>query len=216
MDDDIETKNVKITMPDELEEQSEENLGYKPASSFWNRLNGSAAAQYNEQAFNSIEAEKARVFNSTEAALNRQWQTNMSNTAYQRAVADMKAAGLNPASLGGDGTSAPASTPSGYAASASPASSSAISGGSGWLGFIAGVAKTAISLALFKKFSNSAKVAKTAAAAVGNVGADLNSAMHSAKASLPSMEDLASMMENQHRGEAFQRRIRYANLRFKL
>lgn len=51
------------------------------------------------------------AFNAQQAQMNRDWEEQMSNTANQRAVADMEAAGLNPALMYGNGSAA--STPTG-------------------------------------------------------------------------------------------------------
>lgn len=69
-------------------------------------------AQLNAQEQMQTQSEN---FNADQAQINRDYQTSMSNTAYQRASADMKAAGLNPMIMAGGGGSA--STPGGSTAS---------------------------------------------------------------------------------------------------
>lgn len=74
------------------------------------------AAYNNQLAMQNTQA--SNQFNASQAQLNRDFQMEMSNTAHQREVADLKAAGLNPVlSAGGSG----ASSPSGSTATGSPA-----------------------------------------------------------------------------------------------
>lgn len=59
--------------------------------------------------------QQSQQFNAEEAEKTRAYQTQMSNTAFQRASQDMKSAGLNPMIMAGGGGGA--STPSGATAS---------------------------------------------------------------------------------------------------
>lgn len=77
------------------------------AGSFWNSITG---------------VKQQQEHNAKESQKQRDWEEEMSSTAYKRAVNDMKNAGLNPAMIYASGGAGMSSTPSGASGSSNIAS----------------------------------------------------------------------------------------------
>lgn len=64
--------------------------------SMFEQMGYNTMAAITQGVYNQISNNAAMAYNSAEAAKNRAWQEQMSNTSYQRAVEDMRKAGINP------------------------------------------------------------------------------------------------------------------------
>lgn len=108
---------------------------------------------------------RSQEFNSAEAQKTRDWQEQMSNSAYQRAVNDMKAAGLNPALMYGNGGAE--STPSGATASS----------GGGGIGSAANIISSAANLILANEKNKNLQAQKSVYNTAAKIAAKVLKAM---------------------------------------
>lgn len=79
-------------------------------------------------------------YNKQEAQKNRDWQEYMSNTSYQRAMADLEAAGVNPYYLFNSGSGSGAPAQSGAAANGSGSSANSSSSAANLVSSLIGAA----------------------------------------------------------------------------
>lgn len=152
-------------------EQQKQSASSAATSDFYNWITRDFRAQMDanriaqaEQAqidrdFQLNSAREAMNFSAAEAAKQRNWQQMMSNTAYQRAVQDMRAAGINPILAYTQGG---ASTPSGAAGTGYAASGSR-----------AEVDTNSLTSLLGSMMTSAASVARGFLSSVGSVGSAL-------------------------------------------
>lgn len=133
----------------------------------------SLQAAREQMAFQVAQNAKAMSFNADQARINREWQERLSNTAHQREVADLLAAGLNPILSANSG----ASSPSGSAAS----------------GVTSAGAMAQTDMSRNQAFSNMVSSMFSAEANKENAALQAAASMHNAETSAKAVENAAAI-----------------------
>lgn len=152
------------------------NSAQAQAANEYNTQAWERAASWNEEMFN-----RQMDFNREEAQKQRDWQTQMANTQYQRAMADMKSAGLNPIlAYGGIGGGVPGGATASVGTSAMGATSANMATG-GLLGastasegnYMGQMEQMGTTLALLGAIFSGISSATDAATEFGSAGKDV-------------------------------------------
>lgn len=120
-----------------------------------------------DRAFQQSSADKAMQFSAGQAALTRRWETEMSNSAYSRAMADLKKAGVNPllAVTAGQSSTPTVGVASGF--SSAGATASAYSG-SGLKANAASIVQSVVSM-INQQSENTAKMVSSAISGISSI-----------------------------------------------